>query len=75
MKQETLKKTALNISDVSDSKMIIELEKKIQRLIDELNKINREAEDGGNYKHLSDKYIWKMSVLKQTENRLRDLLK
>jgi len=64
------KDTFSSISDVNDNKMIIELEKKIKRLINELNEIVKEAENGGDYKYLSNKYIWKSRVLKQTENRL-----
>jgi len=62
-------------NEQEDAKNTINLEKKIQQLIDELNKINKEAEDGGDYKYLSSKYLWKMKVLKQTENKLRELLK
>jgi len=69
-------KENLNISDVSDSeKLIIELEKKYNRLVDELNKINKEAENGGDYNYLTNKYIWKMRILKDTEKRLSELLK
>jgi hypothetical protein len=56
--------------------MIELLEKKIQRLIDELIEINRKSEncDDRDYVYLSNQYIWKLRLLKSTENRLKNYL-
>ena len=64
----------INKQLTNNDNMLLLLEKKAQRLIEELNKINKEAEDGGDYQYLSNRYIWKLRILKDTESRITDLL-
>lgn len=56
--------------------MIELLETKIQRLIEELNQINKDAEktdSHSEYKFLVQRFIWKRRILKDTESRLAKL--
>lgn len=55
------------------------LEEKIERLIDELNEINKKAKCAceqnryGDYKYLTEQYLWKFKIYKTTEERLEKL--
>ena len=62
-----------------NEELIILLEKKIERLIDELNEINKKAKCAceqnryGDYKYFTEQYLWKFKIYKTTEERLEKL--